>query len=347
MLPIPFLGAVFSVSISGSVVCSGGEDDIAFVWTTVDGSLLFECQGHKDSVTCTGFSYDGKYVCTADIGGLVQVRGIPTGELIWSTEVGDIEWVQWHSQALVLFAGTSDGGSWMWKIPSGECKTFPGANCRNTCGALLPDGKRLGCGYEDGSVKVWCLKEAKPLSSVVPPFSHSLPVTCVAVHQDNTLVMTGSEDSTAKVINSTNGKVLATLAVGFPKQTAELSGDEASVSEVASSVEAVGFSPVLPLAVTASLSGVLGVWDTSSWTLRHQCHHEAGIVRVHCSSCRPVVYTGSLDGGVRAWDLRAGQCVKEWLGHTDHILDLAVAGDDNILLSASNDNSVRLYSNQI
>ena len=68
-------------------------------------------------------------------------------------------------------------------------------------------GKRLGCGYEDGSVKVWCLKEAKPLSSVVPPFSHSLPVTCVAVHQDNTLVMTGSEDSTAKVINSTNGKV--------------------------------------------------------------------------------------------------------------------------------------------
>ena len=47
--------------------------------------------GHKDSVTCTGFSHDGKYVATADMGGLVQVWLTSSGEKVWSFETGDIE----------------------------------------------------------------------------------------------------------------------------------------------------------------------------------------------------------------------------------------------------------------
>ncbi len=37
------------------------------------------------------------------------------------------------------------------------------------------------------------------------------------------------------------------------------------------SVEAVCFSPVFPVAVTGSLSGVIGVWDISTQKLRQQC----------------------------------------------------------------------------
>ena len=47
--------------------------------------------GHMDSVTCTGFSHDGKYVATADMGGLVQVWLTSSGEKVWSFETGDIE----------------------------------------------------------------------------------------------------------------------------------------------------------------------------------------------------------------------------------------------------------------
>ena len=46
---------------------------------------------HKDSVTCTGFSHDGKYVAMADMGGLVQVWLTSSGEKVWSFETGDIE----------------------------------------------------------------------------------------------------------------------------------------------------------------------------------------------------------------------------------------------------------------
>lgn len=105
-------GAVFSVSLhpSGELACSGGEDDKAFVWRVTDGTVVFECQGrqwlgtdetrslsycfhpgHKDSVTCMGFSHDGKYVATADMGGLIQVWLVSSGKLLWSFETSDIE----------------------------------------------------------------------------------------------------------------------------------------------------------------------------------------------------------------------------------------------------------------
>lgn len=40
------------------------------------------------------------------------------------------------------------------------------------------------------------------------------------------------------------------------------------------SVEAVGFSPALPVAVTGSLSGVMGVWDVPTQKLRQKLTHE-------------------------------------------------------------------------
>ena len=49
-------------------------------------------------------------------------------------------------------------------------------------------------------------------------------------------------------------------------------------------------------------------------------------MRLRCSSTSPpLVFTGCLDGVVRGWDLRSGQCVREWHGHSDQILDIAVS----------------------
>ena len=47
--------------------------------------------GHKDSVTCTGFSHDGRYIATGDMSGLVQVWKVVTGECIWTYECTDLE----------------------------------------------------------------------------------------------------------------------------------------------------------------------------------------------------------------------------------------------------------------
>lgn len=78
---------------------------------------------------------------------------------------------------------------------------------RNTCGALMKDGRHVALAYEDGVIKVWDLKEGNPLISVAPPMGHLASVTSLAVHNENVLLLSGSEDSTAKLINANTGKV--------------------------------------------------------------------------------------------------------------------------------------------
>ena len=73
--------------------------------------------------------------------------------------------------------------------------------------AYSPAGKRICCGYDNGAVKVMDLREGVSLVSLTGGQGHSKAVTCLDTNQDNMLLLTGSEDETAKLINSNNGKV--------------------------------------------------------------------------------------------------------------------------------------------
>ena len=48
-------------------------------------------------------------------------------------------------------------------------------------------------------------------------------------------------------------------------------------------------------------------------------------MRLRWDAATPLIYTGCLDGVVRLWDSRSGNCAREWYGHNGEILDLAVA----------------------
>jgi len=92
------LGSVFCCSFEpkeGKLIVSGGEDDKAYVWNTVDGKVFMECGNHQDSVTCALFSHDGTFLATGDMGGLIQVWKMATKSLVWSFEMGDLNVCQY------------------------------------------------------------------------------------------------------------------------------------------------------------------------------------------------------------------------------------------------------------
>lgn len=47
--------------------------------------------GHKDSVTQVAWSHDGTMLATGDMSGLIQVWSVSTKEMIWSSEISDLE----------------------------------------------------------------------------------------------------------------------------------------------------------------------------------------------------------------------------------------------------------------
>ncbi|XP_070969077.1 angio-associated migratory cell protein-like isoform X2 [Oncorhynchus clarkii lewisi] len=202
-------GSVFCVSLdpaTNSLAVTGGEDDMAYVWRVSDGEVLFECTGHKDSVTSVLFSHDSSLVATGDMSGLIKVWKVETKQEVWSFEVGDLEWMEWHPCAPVLLAGMADGNVWMWKIPGGDCKTLQGPGCQSTSGKVLPDGKRAVVGYEDGNVRLWDLKQGNATHVIKGHDGHQGALTCLACNKDGSLVLTGSVDGRAKLINTATGK---------------------------------------------------------------------------------------------------------------------------------------------
>uniref|UniRef100_A0A8C2ZYH7 Angio-associated migratory cell protein n=1 Tax=Cyclopterus lumpus TaxID=8103 RepID=A0A8C2ZYH7_CYCLU len=318
-------GSVFCVSLdpaTNSLAVTGGEDDKAFVWRVSDGEVLLECTGHKDSVTCAVFSHDSSMVATGDMSGMIKVWKVEAKEEIWSFEVGDLEWLEWHPCAPVLLAGTDDGNVWMWKIPSGDCKTFQSSACQATSGKVLPDGKRAVVGYEDGTVRVWDLKQGNAAHVIKGQDGHKGALTCLACNKDGSLVLTGSVDGLSKLINTVTGKV----GVG----------------------EAQKHCPLLlccnlPLVAVAYLDGTLAIYDLATQVLRHRCQHEAGIVHLQWEESSSVVSTCCLDGALRLWDGRSGNVVAEYRGHTAEILNFTINREASFAVTASGDNQAKVF----
>ncbi|KAG9349437.1 hypothetical protein JZ751_027880 [Albula glossodonta] len=335
------IGSVFCVSLdpaTNSLVVTGGEDDKAYIWRICDGEVVFECTGHKDSVTCGSFSHDSKLVATGDMSGLIKVWKVDTKEEVWSFEVGDLEWLEWHHSAPVLLAGTADGSVWMWKVPGGDCKTFQGPGCQATCGKILPDGKRAVVGYEDGVIRFWDLKQGNAIHVIKGNDGHQGALTCIACNKDGSLVLTGSVDSQAKLINTATGKVVGLFSVEDGKAKG-LKEDEAD----SNSVESVGFCNVLPLIAVAYLDGTLAIYDMSTQHLRHSCQHKAGIVQLQWEESSSVVSTCSLDGAVRLWDARSGSMVSEYRGHSAEILDFTLNREASLAVTASGDHKAKVF----
>ncbi|XP_046555991.1 LOW QUALITY PROTEIN: angio-associated migratory cell protein-like [Haliotis rubra] len=321
--------------ITCTLAVTGGQDDKALVWDIETGQVVFECTGHKDSVTSVGWSHDSVYVATADLSGLIKVWKVESKEEVWSFEAGDVEWLQWHHDAHVLLVGTVDGQVWMWKIPGGDCKTFSSHGPGALSGVVMPDGKRAGVGYEDGVIKIWDLKTGDCQHTITGNDGHNSSVVSLHSSKDNSLLMSGSTDMTAKLINTTTGKVISTY---------DCSSHRIGSADDENSVESVGLSGVLNYAATGTLGGVMSIWDISTHVVRHQCVHGDGIVKLKWDETSPLVYTASLDGVVSMWDARSGKEETRWTGHSAAILDFDITEDGDKLLTVCEDHTARVFS---
>ncbi|CAG8506111.1 8347_t:CDS:10 [Paraglomus brasilianum] len=325
-------GPVYSVDIhpvNETTIASGGGDDKGFIWQSDTGERLFELSGHSDSVTSVRFSTDGQYVATAGMDGKVKVWKVEDGSEVVVLEGpdGEIEWIDWHPKGNVLLAGASDSTMWMWSIPSGECmNVFAGHSATVTAGQFTPDGKKIVSASEDVSLIVWDPKIATPTSKISGDARyHSEGIICLAVHKTNPLVITGSTDRTARLVNLNSGAILG------------------SFENHSESVETVGFCDILPLVATGSTDNKINIWDVTTMRLRQTCQHDDAVIKLQWHTDSPLFTSSSADRTVRQWDARTGKSERVWKGHRDSILGFAISRDGKTVVTAGDDNVCRIF----
>ena len=138
---------IFTVAlhpIDPTIAISGGEDDLGHIWRTDTGETIALLDGHTDSVTSVGFSFEGDMVATGGMDGLVRVwRKVKdsVGYLSWEfllqlegpdevnvssfsvfqgarTDSAIQQWIDWHPKGNLLLCGGVDGTVWLWNRSS-------------------------------------------------------------------------------------------------------------------------------------------------------------------------------------------------------------------------------------
>ncbi|KAI0242324.1 60S ribosomal subunit assembly or modification protein [Massospora cicadina] len=213
---------VFDVAINPAqltMVISGGGDDRAYIWD--------RASAHGDSVIAVGFSSDGRLAASGGMDGKVQVFDTATGALVGCLEGPDeVMWMQWHPKGPVLLVGANDSSIWMFQLPSGRVmNVFSGHSSVVTCGAFTPDGKHIVTGSEDATLILWDPVSAKAIWRLTGSDArfHQSAITNLSISDDSTLILTGSVDSTAKLIRVWSGEIINSLenhtdsveAIGF------------------------------------------------------------------------------------------------------------------------------------
>ncbi|PSN48041.1 Angio-associated migratory cell protein [Blattella germanica] len=247
---------------AGVLAVTGGVDDIGYVWSTQTGEIVLKCTGHNDTVVDVGFSYDGTYVATGDMGGTVRVWKIANKSLVWEGNVDNLEWLQWHHGANVLMCGTFSGLIYMWRIPGGNIK-------------VLPSRKRAAAGYEDGSLKVFDLKSGAVLHSFPKGEPHNDDLLCMDCHPGNNLLITGDVDGLAVERHKLN------LDTGITRLT---------------------WDKTNPLVYAGKLDGCVVVYDARSGSVERQIlGHSDAIMDLSLSRVSNILLTTSDDSTARVF----------------------------------------------
>ena len=271
---------VFSCAWSptdGAVFATGGGDDVAFLHRVSDAASAprtssappadvtsAALRGHTDTVSSLSFNHDGSLLASGGLDGKALVWSVADPALpprALEGPGGGLEWVRWHPKGNVLLAGSEDFTAWMWNAADGALmQVFAGHSNSVSCGGFSPDGKTVATGSFDGSLRLWAPRTGECSTLFMGHPYHDGPVTCLDFHPSTEgLLLTGSEDNTARLVSGVSGKVLGTLAAH------------------AETIECVGLSGDFPFAASGAIDAKLVVWDLNTLQPRTTLQHDKAV----------------------------------------------------------------------
>ena len=152
---------------------------------------------------------------------------------------------------------------------------------------------------------------------------HSSDIMSVAFSPDGKSILTGSQDSTARLWDLKGNEL--TVFIGHKD-----------------GISSVAFSPDGQTVLTGSIDKTARLWDLCENMLQEFTGHRGIIFAVTYSPDGKTILTGSLDKTARLWDLQ-GHEQQVYYGHAHNISSVAFSPDGKSILTGSNDKTARLW----
>ncbi|HOW69980.1 MAG TPA: protein kinase [Phycisphaerae bacterium] len=353
-----------AIDRSGEQIITGGCDGIIRIWNVSTGAPIAQLTGHTDQINTLAFSNDRKWIASG---------GRDRTLRLWDARTYTPRILQEGEQYINSAAFSPDGTGLVaggqaktltfWTVPRGEIvgTSAPHGN-EVSCVAYDPDGKHVASGEylnlsgASSRIRIWDVASKKLLKDLP---AHPGAVLSVAFSPDGKRIASGGgmapagrdARGTLKVFDTTTGEELLSLR-----------GHEGFVNAVAYSPDgkrlASAGTPRTPASGMES-DLTLRIWDADTGEeLNTYSAHDHGGQAVTWSPDSSRVFSGGMDGRLRAWPSTAPAQYRELRGHSGSVLRLAFSPDGKRLASAGGpgdsqgptgqaaDNTVRVWDLQ-
>lgn len=343
------------------LVVTGGGDNVAHLWTSHSQPPKFAgtINDHTESVICSAFTYDGKFLVTADMNGKVIVSLSVKGGSQWKktaelTEVEEVVWMKTHPTVGNVFAfGAIDGSVWCYQINTdGSLEQLMSGfihqqDCTNGEFINIDKGDEsielVTCSL-DSTIVGWNCYTAQPLFKITQSELKGLeaPWVSISVAPSNLtngnagVIGVGSNNGLLAIINANNNGAILHM-----ETVIQLSAEQ---EELDASIESVCWSASFPLMAVGLVDGEILLYETTSWRVRRKFKLEDSVTKIIFDNND--LFVSCINGKVYQFDSKTGNEKFVCLGHNMGVLDfilikpkdpnqlrkLITAGDEGVSL---------------
>lgn len=322
------------------LVVTGGADNIANLWTShsqppkLAGSII----SHTESVICSSFTSDGKFLITADMNGKILVHAGLKGGSQWKqvselNEVQEVVWLNTHPVVPAIFAfGAVDGSVWCYQISEqdGSLDQLM-SGFAHTQDCTMGEFINLDKGEEsveivtcslDSTIIGWNCYTGQQLFKVSQAELKGLEAPWVSLsvapsqltNGNSGIIAAGANNGVLAVFNANNNGAILHL-----ETVVELKDDQ---EELDASIESICWSPKFPLMAVGLVGGQILLYDTNSWRIRRQFILEDSITKLIFDG--DDIFASCINGKVYQYDAKTGSEKFVCTGHNMGVLDFII-----------------------
>jgi WD40 repeat protein/tetratricopeptide (TPR) repeat protein/energy-coupling factor transporter ATP-binding protein EcfA2 len=317
--------AYFSQTLAMDPRQTAAADRVYSILTQVSLPGLYMTIQDKRELQSVAFSPDGNWLATGSRDDHLRVFDLDTGTQVfsWGFEDKRVTSVAFSKDGRLVAAGNRDAKAAVFNVATGE-RVGPILEHRDEVRAVALNSNATllatGTGLTDFKVRIWLIETGLQRFE----FDHGGDINEVHFAPQENLVLSASEDGTAKLWDAVTGELLHTMKHNAAVATAN-------------------FNATGDLIVTASGDDTARVWNTETGLPESEpMRHDREVTDAAFSPDSNFILTASEDKQARLWEAASAQLVHPPWSHRETVNDVTFSPDGMLAVSASDDKTVRL-----
>uniref|UniRef100_A0A671FNJ2 Telomerase protein component 1 n=1 Tax=Rhinolophus ferrumequinum TaxID=59479 RepID=A0A671FNJ2_RHIFE len=304
-------------------------DGLLELWDLQHGCRVVQTKAHQYEITGCCLSPDRRWLATVCLGGCLKLWDTVRGQLAFQhTCPKPLNCIAFHPEGQVMAIGSWAGSFSFFQVDGLKVTKelgAPGASVRSL--AFNAPGRVVAVGRLDGMVELWSWQEGARLAAFP---AHGGFVAAALFLRAGCQLLTAGEDGKVQVWSGSLGRPRGCLG-------------SLSLSPALS----VALSPHGDLVAVGYRADGIRIYETSSGSQGALCQALDVAVSALVWLSPKVLVSGAEDGSLQGWALKESSLQSLWLLSRYQKPVLGLAASQELLASASEDFTVRLWPKQL